>query len=168
MLIIIKEMFNKNLKEPFVIILVGPPLAGKSTWVKKNLENVEVISRDDIIMQISESDNYNESFKTVDQKNVDKLLREKIEKSNKDKLNVVIDMTNVSAKRRKSHLKFFSDEYYKLAVIFEFLKESEYIERNNKRKLEEKKDISIGIVKQMIENYQVVNKDEGFDKIIYL
>ncbi len=35
-----------KLKEPFVIILVGPTLSGKSTWIRNNYPDTNVISRD--------------------------------------------------------------------------------------------------------------------------
>jgi predicted kinase len=34
----------KELKEPFVIFLVGVPLVGKSTFIRENFEGINVIS----------------------------------------------------------------------------------------------------------------------------
>ena len=45
-------MNPKNIKEPFVIILIGPPLSGKSTWIRENFPNTDVISRDEILMDV--------------------------------------------------------------------------------------------------------------------
>ena len=63
----------KQLKEPFVIILIGPPLSGKSTWIRENFPTTEVISRDETVMEVYGSRNYTEAFKSVDQKEVDKV-----------------------------------------------------------------------------------------------
>ena len=56
----------KNLKEPFVIVLIGPPMSGKTTWIKQNFPTTNVISRDDIVMEVYGSKNYTEAFKNVD------------------------------------------------------------------------------------------------------
>ena len=71
-------MSIKNLKEPFVIILIGPPLSGKTTWIRENFPTTEVISRDEIVMEVYGSRNYTEAFKSVDQKEVDKVLAQKV------------------------------------------------------------------------------------------
>ena len=114
-------MSIKNLKEPFVIILIGPPLSGKTTWIRENFPTTEVISRDEIVMEVYGSRNYTEAFKSVDQKEVDKVLTQKFIDANKEKKNVIVDMTHMASKRRKQNLNYFTDDYYKLAVIFPIL-----------------------------------------------
>ena len=161
-------MSIKNLKEPFVIILIGPPLSGKSTWIRENFPTTEVISRDEIVMEVYGSRNYTEAFKSVDQKEVDKVLTQKFIDANKEKKNVIVDMTHMASKRRKQNLNYFTDDYYKLAVIFPILSDEEYEKRNQKRIEEENKDLPMGIVKSMISSYQPITSDEGFNKVISL
>lgn len=158
----------KHIKEPFVILLVGPPLVGKTTWFKKNFKDnpVILISRDQIVMEIAGTDDYNYAFNTVDQKQVDRQLEYKIKQAVKNKQNVVIDMTNLTSKRRKSTLSYFTDDYNKIAVIFPMLSEQEFRERNKKRELEENKTIPEGVIRNMIASYQPISKDEGFDRVI--
>ena len=159
-------MSIKNLKEPFVIILIGPPLSGKTTWIRENFPTTEVISRDEILMEVYGSKNYTEAFKNVDQKEVDKVLHEKlVDVSSKNK-NVIVDMTHMASKRRKHNLNYFSDDYYKLAVIFPILSDEEYERRNKKRIEEENKDLPMHVIKNMISSYQPVSTEEGFDKVI--
>ena len=67
-----------NLKNPFVILLVGPPLSGKTTWINNNFPDTYVISRDEIVMEVFGSRNYNDAFRNVNQKDVDKVLRQRI------------------------------------------------------------------------------------------
>jgi predicted kinase len=161
-------MSIKNLKEPFVIILIGPPLSGKSTWIRENFPTTEVISRDEIVMEVYGSRNYTEAFKSVDQKEVDKVLTQKFIDANKEKKNVIVDMTHMASKRRKQNLNYFTDDYYKLGVIFPILSDEEYEKRNQKRIEEENKDLPMGIVKSMISSYQPITSDEGFNKVISL
>lgn len=163
----IKNLLSK-IEEPYVILMVGHPLTGKSTLIKKLEEfaDFEVISRDDIVMSLHDDDNYSKAFKTVDQKKVDKILIDTIEKSAVNEHNVIIDMTNMSRKRRVYNLSFYGENYYKIAIVFPILSEVEYDKRNKKRLKEENKSIANHIVRNMINSYQPVDKNEGFDKII--
>jgi predicted kinase len=158
----------KHLKEPFVIILIGPPLSGKSTWIRENFPTTEVISRDETVMEVYGSRNYTEAFNNVDQKEVDKVLTQKFLDANTAKKNVIVDMTHMASKRRKQNLNYFSDDYYKLGVIFPILSDDEYERRNQKRIEEENKDLPMRIVKSMISSYQPITTDEGFNKVITL
>lgn len=160
-------MKTLNFKEPFVAILVGPPLSGKSTWVRENFSesDVTVISRDQIVLDVYGSDNYTDAFNNVNQKEVDKKLIEDInEAANGDK-NVIIDMTHMSSKRRRYNLSHFPN-HYKVAVIFPILEEAEYTRRNELRKAEENKWIPEHVIKNMISSYQSIQKEEGFNKVI--
>ena len=161
-------MSIKNLKEPFVIILIGPPLSGKTTWIRENFPTTEVISRDETVMEVYGSRNYTEAFNNVDQKEVDKVLTQKFLDANLVKKNVIVDMTHMASKRRKQNLNYFSNDYYKLGVIFPILSDDEYERRNQKRIEEENKDLPMRIVKSMISSYQPIITDEGFNKVITL
>lgn len=161
-------MSIKNLKEPFVIILIGPPLSGKTTWIRENFPTTEVISRDETVMEVYGSRNYTEAFNNVDQKEVDRVLTQKFLDANAAKKNVIVDMTHMASKRRKQNLNYFSNDYYKLGVIFPILSDDEYVRRNQKRIEEENKDLPMGIVKSMISSYQPITPDEGFNKVITL
>jgi predicted kinase len=160
----------KHLKEPWVLTLIGPPLSGKDTWIRNNFDMNEVVmvSRDQILLDVYGSDNYDEAFKNVNQKEVDRVLISTIQKASKENKNVIINMTNMTRKRRIYNLDFFGDEYYKVAVIFPILDEKEYERRNLKRKSEENKFIPLHVLKNMISSYQSISKDEGFDKIVSL
>lgn len=162
----------KNLKSPYILILVGPPLSGKTFFYKKFLSeidnNVELISRDEIVMEVYGSRNYTDAFNNVDQKEVDRVLDSRLKEANKTKKNVIVDMTHMTSKRRKQNLDYFSDDYYKLAVIFPILSDEEYVKRNKKRIEEENKDLPMHIVKRMISSYQPIRSDEGFNKIVSL
>jgi len=158
----------KHLKEPFVIILIGPPLSGKSTWIRENFPTTDIISRDETVMEVYGSRNYTEAFNNVDQKEVDRVLTQKFLDANTAKKNVIVDMTHMASKRRKQNLNYFSNDYYKLGVIFPILSEDEYVRRNQKRIEEENKDLPMRIVKSMISSYQPITPDEGFNKVITL
>ena len=160
----------KHIKEPFVMLLIGPPLVGKTTWFNKTFQDksATLISRDAIVMEVAGTDNYNHAFNTVDQKEVNRQLDHRIETAIKNKQNVVVDMTNLTSKRRKSTLSHFTDDYTKIAVIFPMLSEEEFKSRNKKRELEENKTIPENVIKNMIASYQPISQSEGFNKVVSL
>lgn len=162
---------NLDTHEPFVLILIGPPLSGKSFFVKKLREELDldfdVISRDQILMDVYGSEDYNKAFSNVDQKEVDKQLLNTLKSSSYSNKNVIIDMTNMKSKRRRYNLSFF-ENYYKVAVIFPILSDEEYEKRNSKRTMDENKTIPINVIKNMISSYQPIKRQENFDRIISL
>lgn len=160
----------KNLKEPFVIILIGPPLSGKTTWIRKNFTGIdfELISRDQTVLDVYGSDNYNDAFNNVNQKEVDRVLQKKFVDANKSRKNVIVDMTHMGSKRRMQNLAYFDKDYYRLAVIFPILSDVEYEKRNAKRSVEENKNLPMHIIKRMISQYQPIKTEEGFNKVISL
>lgn len=161
------DKFN-SLPTPYILILCGPPLSGKTTFIKKYFPDIEVISRDEIVMEVYGSRNYSDAFKNVDQKEVDKTLRDRMTEYGKQGINVIIDMTNLSPKTRKSNLSYFDKDYYKVAVSFPILPIEEYKRRNDYRNKTENKYIPDSVLTTMISNYVVPTLDEGFDKIIIL
>jgi predicted kinase len=162
----------KTLKTPFVIIMVGPPLVGKTTaiksWLSKYDGEINVISRDAIVLEQYGSDDYSAAFNSVNQKEVDRVLISRIETANAKGQNVIIDMTNLTSKRRGYNLSFFDDEYYKVAIVFPMLTTQEFKARNEKRTIEEKKFIPDHVIRNMIDSFQPIKDKEGFNKIISL
>jgi predicted kinase len=153
-------------KSPFVLILSGIPMSGKSTWVRENYPDVLAISRDEIVMEVAGTRDYNLAFKTVDQKAVDKLLVKRITEAATKKVDVIIDMTNLSRKVRIKNLSYFSDDYYKVAVVLPILDSAEYKRRNDFRSVNENKFIPPFVITNMMNSFVLPIEDEGFDKII--
>ena len=160
----------KNLKEPWVMILIGVPMSGKDFFINNtpNLGNPIVISRDQILLDVHGSDDYNLAFKSVNQKVVDENLRKSLIDAGNSTENVIVNMTHMTRKRRIQNLSYFPN-HNKIAVIFPILTEDEYKFRNLKRGSEENKTIPTHVLKNMISSYQTVDKNlEGFDKVISL
>jgi predicted kinase len=153
-------------KSPFVIILSGIPMSGKSTWVRENYPDTLAISRDELVMEVAGTRDYNLAFKTVDQKAVDKLLAKRITDAATQKVDVIIDMTNLSRKVRVKNLSYFSNDYYKVSVVLPILDSEEYKRRNDFRSINENKFIPPFVIKSMMDSFVFPTDDEGFDKII--
>ena len=157
-----------NLKEPFVMLLVGPTLSGKSTWIRNNYPTINVISRDEIVMEVAGTRDYNKAFETVDQKLVDRVLAERLTDANLTKTSTIVDMTNMTVKRRAQTLRYFDNNFYKIAVVFPILSDEQYQMRNIDRNSKENKWIPPSVIKSMIDSYQEPTSDEGFSKIILM
>lgn len=150
-----------------IFILIGVPMSGKSTWIKNNYPNTKVISRDNIVLEVHGSNDYNKAFKEVNHKEVDKLLNSRLISASQSNEDVIIDMTNMTSKRRKSTLRHFTN-FYKEAIVFPILSDDEYERRNNIRTVTENKSIPLSILKSMMDTYEPPTKEEGFDDIVNL
>ena len=150
-----------------VILLIGHPLVGKSFWIKNNYPQTKVISRDDIVLELSNSQNYNDSFSSVDQKLVDRILTQRMISAGLINEDVIIDMTHMTSKRRKSNLLKFPN-FHKMAVVFSHLSDDEIKQRNEVRTLSEGKSVPVSVIKDMVSQFEVPTKSEGFDDIIFL
>jgi len=151
---------------PYILVLVGTVLSGKSTWIKNNYSGMNVISRDEIILQLSKIEDYNLAFRSVDGKEVDKLLLKKFIEANQTKTSTIVDMTNITKKRRMKTLSYFSPDFQKIAVVFPILTPGEYQIRNKQRALQENKWVSTGVILDMIQSFETPTLDEGFNQII--
>ncbi len=156
------------MNKPFVILLVGVPLSGKSSWIRNNHPNTRIVSRDELVMEVYGSDDYNAAFKEVDQKEVDRALDLRLKEVNRNKENVIVDMTNMVVSRRTKTLRYFSDGYYKEVIVFPVLETEEYDRRNKERNVNENKWIPPFVISSMLDSYQEPTLDEGFDKITIL
>lgn len=156
------------MNRPFVILLVGVPLSGKSTWIRNNHPTTRVVSRDELVMEVYGSDDYNAAFKEVDQKEVDRALDLRFKEVNNNKENVIVDMTNMVVSRRTKTLRYFSNDYFKEVIVFPVLDTEEYDRRNKERNVNENKWIPPFVISSMLNSYQEPTLDEGFDKITIL
>jgi predicted kinase len=161
------------------IVLVGPPACGKSTWTNKNYKDAFIISRDSIVEDVAKELGlvYNDLFKSTD---IAKTGNEMIYKRFKERcrlaitsgLDIVVDMTNMNIKSRKQALDILpnTEDYNKIAVIFDFTNKNEILKRNAKREIENggTKSISDDVYKKMYDSYIEPTLEEGFDQIIKL
>lgn len=150
------------------MILIGPTLSGKSTYIRNTYPNVEVISRDEIVMEVFGSRDYSLAFKEVDQKEVDRVLATRLKEANDLKTSIIIDMTNMTVKRRMATLRNFDKDFSRVAVVFPILSSDEYTRRNIDRKEKENKWIPPFVIKSMIDSYQEPTLEEGYDTTIIL
>lgn len=157
-------------KEPFIIVLVGLPGSGKSTWVNENFkdgeDNVVVVSSDKwverraAILRVQYSFVYKDCIGWATAK-----MKSDAKNAIKEEKNIIWDQTNLSKKKRKGILKRINDRYYKIAINFD-VPDSVLEERLEHRSKLDGKTIPRHVLENMISSYDPITKDEGFDKII--
>ena len=162
---------NKNLEMNLfmseLIMIIGIPCSGKSTYVEKlkkipYWENAVVLSTDNYIEKESQRMGltYNQIFDDV----IGDATRELELQLNmaKDKgKNLIWDQTNLSVKSRRKKLLKLPSYYRRSAVYFEVSLE-EALERNKHR---EGKFIPESILKRMYHQFEIPTRNEDFDYV---
>lgn len=151
-----------------LIILIGPPCSGKSTWAKNNLKDYIRISRDDLLEgMFKDRGTYSEIFKSLTE-DEHSLIDIQLMKDYKLALaageNIVIDMTSLSKKSRAKFLNGHKElkNYNKRAKVF-FISEEEFSKRNEMRSLSGK-SIPHYLYLDMVKRFAFPLKDE-FDYV---
>lgn len=156
--------------KPEIIVCVGLPGSGKSTWIKNFLTSTNkkfnVVSSDDILERIAR--NGNKTYNDVHKDHIGGAEKEMNSNANlfvKNKMNIIWDQTNMGAKKRSKILNRVGKDYYKIAVIFQ-VDDEELNKRLKERELNTGKRIPPEVIEQMKQSYQEPSKSEGFDEII--
>lgn len=149
------------------IILVGPPMSGKSTWMKKNSVGYTVISRDEMLLKVAKTDDYAEAWAKVDQDKVNaayELHKKAVVKSDEK---IIFDLTHMTAKGRNRSLQGLPRDMKRVCVVF--LTSIETLQaRNIKRTKDENKHIPDYVLKNMMGSFEFPLISEGFDEIRYV
>lgn len=158
-----KYIIEEKLKD--VIVLVGLPASGKSTYIDKYLKDYTVISNDHIIEEYAKKNDisYTKAYMELDRKDVQREYKNNLLKAIKTSNKVVIDNTNMSVKKRHSSLAHFGDEWKKTALVFEIDKK-ELRKRLDKRAKETGKVIPQQVITDMTRAYEKPTSKE-FDVI---
>lgn len=155
-------MFNK----PTMIMLIGVPGSGKSTWRNEfinhfGLDHFTVISTDDYIDYAAkqQSKTYSEVFEDTI-KSAENSMNITLKFNLSLSRSIIIDRTNTSVKSRKRLLDQIPPVYYKMALFFDTPEDLDY---RLKRRLG--KHIPESVMDSMIKNLVPPSYDEGFDMI---
>lgn len=147
-----------------VVLLVGLPTSGKSTYINQVKTDKDfVISRDSIIDSLEGKD-YNDKWKKADQGEVDKKLEEQFKIALKGGFDgVFVDMTNLTKKTRRKALNRFKNDIRKEAIVF--LPTMNEIYDRNELRSKEGKYIKSEVFDKMIVSFSLPTYGEGFDNI---
>lgn len=153
-----------------IYILVGPPAAGKTTWIQKEFQGeIFTVSTDDIIQEIADEEDtsYNEAFAKY-MKVAEKMMWEDFDNYVAgDYSPIIVDRTNMNVKSRARFFErlrnFHKGHGYKLhAVVFPKPEDTEHARRLNSRP---GKTIPAEVVRSMLASFQMPTEAEGFTSI---
>ena len=153
-----------------IYILVGPPAAGKTTWIQKEFQGeIFTVSSDDIIQEIAdETDStYDEVFQKY-AKVADKMMWEDFDHLvGGDYAPIIVDRTNMSVKSRRRFFErlknFHKGHGYTLhAVVFPKPEDVEHQRRLNSRP---GKTIPANVITSMLQSFQMPSLEEGFASV---
>jgi predicted kinase len=178
---IYKDFANYNKKEKSVVekkytmyILVGPPNAGKSSFVTSYKKPAIIVSRDRCIEKIGEKYNknsYDEAYaymkKDENIKNeVDRLDNsiKEMAKESKTK-DIIIDNPNLKSKRRRDWINQKKDTHNIIIILF-LTPYDKLITRSKDRSKKDNKTVSQREIINKLKTFNYPLKNEGFDKII--
>lgn len=161
---------DKNKLNKF-IMMIGVPGTGKTTYTQHFLsknKNYISLCRDSLIednLNNCKYSSYEDSFKDLEfQKYIDNELNSRLDNYIKNNRNIIIDMTNISRKSRRSKLSKISDKsYYKIAEVF-IKSYSDIFDVNEKRKCSGEHFIPSYRLTQMMSSFKFPLHDE-FDEI---
>jgi predicted kinase len=146
-----------------VIFLSGPPGSGKSTYARQHLSDFILVSKDDIIFREAErvGKTYNEIFSDYSAR-ANEILFAQIKGLVQQKIDFVIDMTNVSEESRKLKLQLIPSYETKIALYFPSYTVDVLETRINKRGTH---SVPREGIQKMHDNYRLPQKTEGFDLV---
>lgn len=167
-----KIFLIENKIKPVVYFLIGPPGVGKSTYIEDILLPIgryTIVSTDNIIVEKGKelNLNYNQAYRHFNFKDIEKEFYDKLKLAIVERNDIIIDKCNLSPKVRKRILRLLTDDYIKIAIIFDFSDVEMIMKRLYKRAIEEDKYISKRTFEDMLKSY-VEPTLEDFNQIIKL
>lgn len=154
---------------PRLIMLVGVPASGKSTWTKEYLNNTTrptvVISSDNLIDEFAKERGitYDEAFPLVDHKELARKCMHDLRDACAKKQDIIVDRTNMRIKSRRKFKSSVTKDYAQFAVLF--VTELDEISRRLKdRSVRTGKSIPWHVINSMLETYEAPENGE-FDLV---
>ena len=147
---------------PELIMLVGLPASGKSTWRNQfDTSDYVVASTDDYIeaAAIKHGLTYDQAFANYIDEASEHLNRQ-IKQAVENNQSIIWDQTNLTVRSRKQKLSRIPEHYNKIAVAVVCKSYEEYNKRLNSRP---GKTITQTVIDSMARSFQKPTTDEGFN-----
>jgi len=162
----LKRYIGEEKVKKELVVAVGLPGTGKSTYIKRKYNDYLIVSNDSIVDRLAKKlgASYNQMFDALGRDNIIEMGKQDFTRALKTGRNIVLDNTNLTKAIRKQYIKLAPD-YKKTALVFQLSKS----ELNKRLKLREKKTgkhIPPDVMEKMMKDYEEPSKAEGFDEII--
>lgn len=177
MINMLRQLIRETIERRKFYVLVGPPGIGKGWWIRNNVPNAYIISRDNIVDDVRAPHGlkYNDLFGSGPgahlNKQIAKIFQSRVQGAAESGQDIVVDMTNMSAAARSrafAAIRGHEDEFEKIAVCFDFVGREAQVIASVEKRAEElgDKHIPRDVMQNMFDNFEMPTHDEGFDKII--
>jgi predicted kinase len=138
--------------------MCGVARSGKTTWIKENKKDTDVIVSADEIRKIVYGQRFWQDGESL-MWSIRTMILEYLMKQGKD---IIIDETNTTAKRRKPIIKLANKYNYIIGInVIEGVSEEEC----KKRAIESNMSDLLSVIEYQYQNFELPEKDEGFNFI---
>lgn len=146
-----------------LVIMVGIPCSGKSSYIKKYFPNYKIISFDDKVTKIAECGklSYVEAYSSIEQQTFIDLMWYEFLWAIENNENIVLDDTFTKRSSREFWLKQAPKHYIKSAIVLHIDNET----YQKRKSLRPEKVIPDGAIVRMLLEYEKPTIAEGFDEI---
>lgn len=144
---------------PDLIMLVGIPASGKSSYARQNYKDYKIYSSDELREKL-----FNDVNDQVHNNELFRYIHKNIIKDLKNGNNVVYDATNIYSRNRRKFLNKLSDiDCNKICVVFNVdVGKCKLRNSTRERKVPEE------VIDKMYNKIETPSINEGFDKIYYV
>jgi predicted kinase len=149
---------NPPLRLPCLVVLVGPPGSGKSTWAQQYGRGAVHVSQDDLIDAIT-PDGFDHCYRPVYEAAENATARSAL----RDGHTVIVDRTNRTSAHRRRWLEI-AREVGVPAVVVEMTTPAAVC-RSRNRARRERRRLTEERMSRMLTAHEAVSPDEGFDAI---
>jgi predicted kinase len=149
---------------PEIIMLVGAPCSGKTTWRQQNCPDYRLIDTDSYIEQRAQElgTTYGVVFDS-EIRAAEADMQQRLRMAVACGANIVWDQTNMTRRARQRKLSQIPQFYRRAAVVFQ-VDLGELLRRNQQRARDTGKVIPTRVIHSMLDNFEMPTEDEGYDR----
>jgi predicted kinase len=149
-----------------VIVMIGAPGSGKSTFAKKLWQdnpNFKYLSSDALRAELGSGE---EDQSVTPQ--VFSTLKRRLDHCLRRNESVIVDATSMNAKDRRDYINA-AKQYNAKVIAYAFVCDKQtLLERNQKRGAGGGRNVPEFVIQRMLDKYQQPLSSEGFDEIIFI
>lgn len=144
---------------PTLYVMVALPRSGKTTYVKKHFKGIPVVSADQLRLLI-----HGKRYVAEQEPKVWWVRNIMLKALMEQGLDVVVDQTNITKKRRAPLVKLAEEYGYRAIAVM--LKTD--VDTCKERAIKTHQEDLIPVIEDFAQEFEPVSEDEGFDEVIFV